>query len=137
MSWVSIHFCPSIMAVCHATNRLRWFLAHADLLATSAGGTRHILKDFQDQLQTLRAQMALLTAQNEGLREKLVEADTKLTVAAASKAQLQQELLSQSELLQHAQVLHSCCSSLWMMLERSDKVQRRFLLSSTSAVQRW
>ena len=37
-----------------------------------------------------------------------MEADTELTVAAASKAQMQQELLSQKELLQHAQVLHSC-----------------------------
>ena len=93
------------MAVHHETDMLRWVIAHADLLIISAGGTRHILKDFQDQLQTLRAQMALLTAQNEGLREKLMEADTELMVAAASKAQMQQELLSQKELLQHAQVL--------------------------------
>ena len=108
MNWVSIHLSPSVMAVHCKANWLRGFLAQADLLATPAGGTRHILKDFQDQLQKLRAQMALLTAQNEGLREKLMEADTELTVAAASKAQMQQELLSQKELLQHAQVLHSC-----------------------------
>lgn len=73
-------------------------------LTSHAGGTRHILRDFQEQLQSLRAQIAQLNTENSGLKQRLAAADLGLKDAASSSAWMQKELDDQKELLQTAQV---------------------------------
>ena len=57
-----------------------------------AGGTRHILRDFQEQLQVLRAQLAVLTTQNAELRRQLADRNADALGLSQTKADLDRSL---------------------------------------------
>lgn len=68
------------------------------------GGTRHILRDFQEQLQALRGQIAMLTAQNTELRTRCSAADAEIFDQSKINAELERRLSYCQDQLQNAQV---------------------------------
>ena len=56
------------------------------------GGTRHILRDFQEQLQSLRGQIGILTSQNTELKRRCSEAESSALDTSFSRTDLEAEL---------------------------------------------